>query len=377
MSGRRLLIVSGSLGPGGTELAVAALARGLARRARWAPRVAVLGEGGEHAAALRDEGVPVDELRVPSPYRRPAALRALLQIPSIVRREKVSVVQTFLFDADFYGLLAARLAGRRVFLTTRRAIKRRRPHHIRGYRMTNWLAHRIVCNSEAVRAFTLEAERVRPEKVLVVPNGARLEHFGSGDRARLRARFGAGEDDLLVGALGTIKEVKGQRVLLEAMLPLLAENPRLRLVLAGEVTKGYGEELARVVAESGLRERVALPGVMREVPDLLAALDLFVLPSLSEGMSNALVEAMAAGKAIVATTVGGNGECLAWGDAGLLVPPNDPRALAAGISEVLAEPERRAALSARARARAEQEYSIDRMLERYEALYESLTEGRG
>jgi glycosyltransferase involved in cell wall biosynthesis len=368
----RALLLTGSLGPGGTELAVMALARGLARRGRVDPRVAVIGTAGRWGQALRAAGIPVDELGLAGPLRRPRALARLLSLARLVRRERIDVLHTFLFDADVYGMLAARLGRPRAVITTRRAIKSGRPHHLRGYRLTNRLVHRIVANSEAVRVFTLERERVAPDKVRVIPNGVDAARFAGGDRERLRRELGVAADELLVGAVGTIKPVKGQAVLLEAAAPLLAARPDLKLVLAGTPTAGYGERLRARVREVGVSERVLLPGSVEQVPDLLAALDLFVLPSLSEGMSNALLEAMAAGRPIVATRVGGNAECLAEGEAGVLVPSDDADALRTALGELLDDPARRAELARRAAARARDEYGLDRMLARTEDLYGEL-----
>jgi len=367
------VLVTGSLGPGGTELAVIAHARGLAARGRVAPRVVVLGEGGDRAVRLREEGIPVEELRVPpGRLRSPAGLVRLARLRRLVRELAGPVVHTFLFDADVYGMLAALLGSPGAIVTTRRAIKRNRPHHLRLYRLTNPLVDRIVCNSEEVRRFTLAAERADPSRVEVIVNGIDVDRFAGGDRRGARAALGVEPGETLVGAVGTIREVKGQRVLLEAMLPLLGGMPGLRLVLAGDRRGAYAEEVAREAARAGLGERVLMPGPVDDVPGLLAALDLFVLPSLSEGMSNALLEAMAAGLPIVATRVGGNAEALAEGDAGVLVPPGDPGELREAIAGLLADRGRAARLAGRARERARTEYSLERMLERTEALYAGL-----
>lgn len=371
----RVLLVTGSLGPGGTELAVVALAEGLARRGRVVPRVALLGQGGALGARLAAGGVAVDELRIAGPLRRPAALKKLLSLGRLVREQHVAVVHTFLFDADFYGMLAARRGRPRAIVTTRRALKSHRPGHLRGYRWTHRLVDRIVANSEAVRRFTIDVERAPAAKVVAIPNGVDVARFGGGAGAALRARLGVAAGEILVGAVGTVKPVKGQAVLLEALTPLLRENPRVRLVLAGTAEGAYADALARAAAEAGVADRVLRPGPLEDVPGLLAALDLFVLPSLSEGMSNALLEAMASGRAIVATAVGGNPECLDGGSCGVLVPPGDPAALASAVRALLAEPARAAGLGARARARAQGEYGLDRMLERTEALYAELLGG--
>ncbi len=368
----RVLLLTGSLGPGGTELAVVAMAEGLARRGRVAPRVALLGTGGALGARLAAGGIPVDELDIRGPLRRPAALRRLLSLGRLVREERVDVVHTFLFDADFYGMLAARRGRPRAIVTTRRALKSHRPGHLRGYRWTNRLVDRIVANSEAVRRFTIDVERAPAAKVVAIPNGVDTVRFAGGDRAAARARLEVEEGEVLIGAVGTVKPVKGQAVLVEAMVPLLREDPRVKLVLAGTAAGTYAEALARTAADAGVADRVLRPGPQGDVPGLLAALDLFVLPSLSEGMSNALLEAMAAGRAIVATAVGGNPECLEAGACGVLVAPGDAAALASAVRALLAEPARAAALGARAQERARSEYGLDRMLERTEALYAEL-----
>lgn len=368
----RVLLITGSLGPGGTELAVITLARELAARGRVAPRIVTLGHGGEYAERLRADGVPVEELGMSGGARSIGGLSRLRMIPQMIRHERIRIVHTFLFDADFYGMLAARRGGPWAIVTTRRAIKRGRLLHLLGYRMTNPFVDRIVCNSEAVSRFTLHAEGASRKKVVVIPNGVDAARFERGDGATMRRRLGLRAEDTVVGAVGTIKKVKGQTVLFEAMRPLFERHSALRLVLAGEVTRGYGEELRRQAAAAGLQERVLFPGVIEEVPDLLAALDLFVLPSLSEGMSNALLEAMAAGRPIVATEAGGNGECLGGGNAGLLVPPGDPEALGRALEKLLEAPDRRRELGRRAQTRAQDEYSLGKMLDRTETLYAEL-----
>jgi glycosyltransferase involved in cell wall biosynthesis len=369
----RTLLVTGSLGRGGTELAVATLARELRRRGAYAPEIAVLGRAGELGDALRREGVPVHELAIDGPLRTPRRLLRLARLAALVRRGGRALLHTFLFDADVYGMLAA-LPGRpRAVITTRRAIKSKRPDHIRGYRATNWLVDRIVANSEAVRRFTLEREGVSPAKVVTIPNGVDAARFAAGDGAAFRARQGVAGDALLVGTVGNVRPVKGTAVLFEALVPLFARHPRLQFLVAGDATGPYAEELRGRVAARGLAGRVLLPGNVADVPGLLAALDVFVLPSLSEGMSNALLEAMAAGCAIVATCVGGNAECLADGAAGRLVPPDDAAALQAGVGALLAGDDVRRALGARARARVNDVYALSLMIERTEALYATVT----
>ena len=372
----RVLLLTGSLGAGGAEMAVQRLARGLAARGRSVePRVALIGEGGDAAQALREQGIPVLELRRRGPLRTPAGLRALRRLACWARDQRVELVNTFLFDADFYGMLAVRWGGVRRVITTRRAIKERHPHHLRAYRWTNRLVARIVANSEAVRRFTLEHEHVRPDKVVTIPNGIEVDRYAAGRRERGRALFDLPADGVVVGTLGSIKPVKGQVDLFEAMRPMFSRRPDLWLVLAGAAGSRYAADLRERVRQAGLSDRVLFPGELEQVSDALAAFDLFVLPSHSEGMSNALIEAMAAGRPIVATDVGGAAECLDGGTAGVLVPARDPGRLREAIADLLASPSRRAELGAEAARRARREYALDRMLARYEDLYRDVTGG--
>jgi glycosyltransferase involved in cell wall biosynthesis len=370
----RVLLITGSLGPGGTELSVVRLAEALAARGRVEPQVALIGSAGEYGARLRAAQIAVDELGIRGALRTPGRLRRLSRLAEIVRRDRVGIIHTFLFDADFYGMLAARMGGPWGVITTRRAIKQDRRLQLWGYRLTNRFVDRIICNSEAVAEFTRRHERVDSIKLRVIPNGVDTRAFCASDRTSFRRRLGVGPETLLVGSLGTIKKVKGQQILLEAMTPLLQRYPHVKLCLAGEVTKGYGEELRRRVAQRGLEGQVLLPGVVDQVPDLLASFDLFVLPSLSEGMSNALLEAMAAGRAIVATKVGGNAENLEQGNAGLLVPAGDVEALRDAVARLITDAGARQRFGAYAADRAEQEYAYTQMLDRTERVYSELVD---
>ncbi|MFN7964632.1 MAG: glycosyltransferase [Acidobacteriota bacterium] len=200
----RVLLVTGSLGPGGTELSVVGLARGLNARGRALPHVAVLGSAGSYGPTLRSEGIVVHELGIKGALRTPGRFRALLQLADIVRREKIGIVHTFLFDADVYGMLAARIGGPWSVITTRRAIKKGRPLHLLGYRLTNGFADRIVCNSEAVREFTLKKENPPSDKLRVIPNGVDLDRYACGAREPFRTRLGIAPNTLLVGSVGTL-----------------------------------------------------------------------------------------------------------------------------------------------------------------------------
>jgi glycosyltransferase involved in cell wall biosynthesis len=209
-------------------------------------------------------------------------------------------------------------------------------------------------------------------RVSVVHNGVRLPRPDEGRevRARWRRELGIDERDVLIGTVATFRPVKDLHTMLEAMSVVAKARPRARLVLMGDGPLKH--DLTATIEQLGLGSVVRLPGWRRDATQLLPALDLFVLSSLSEGISLALLEAMAAGVPVVATGVGGNLEVLREPSSGLLVPPRSPRDLADAILSLIDDPGKRGALSAGGRERVEAAFSLKRMVKDYEALYASL-----
>jgi sugar transferase (PEP-CTERM/EpsH1 system associated) len=230
---------------------------------------------------------------------------------------------------------------------------------------------RIATVSREVARMVTGEWRVPDDKVAVVHNGVRLPARADGPQARARGRreFEIAETDVLVGTVGIFRPVKDLHTLLEAMALVVRARPRARLVMMGEgPQKG---ELRTAIERLGLASVVRLPGWRRDATELLPALDLFVLSSLSEGISLALLDAMAAGVPVVATRVGGNVEIIEP-ESGVLVPPRSPRELADAMLALIADPARRRALGAGGRERVEAEFSLKQMVGNYEALYAGL-----
>ncbi|MGF1529312.1 MAG: TIGR03088 family PEP-CTERM/XrtA system glycosyltransferase [Candidatus Competibacterales bacterium] len=220
----------------------------------------------------------------------------------------------------------------------------------------------------------LAAEIKVPEKRLVqIYNGVDTERFRprrDGEPRRLPPGFA--EDALVVGTVGRLVAIKHQRALVAACARLmaLAEHHRLRLIIVGDGP--LKDELAAQVAAANLERRVCLAGNRDDVDLLLRSFDVFVLPSLSEGISYTLLEAMASGLPVIATAVGGNPELVADGRTGQLVPVDDVDALAQSIATYALDPSLRRSHGAHGRSRCEAEFSIDQMTARYLALYHRL-----
>ena len=218
---------------------------------------------------------------------------------------------------------------------------------------------------------------VPPARISRILNGVDTERFAPGtDRGVLPPGF-AGEDDLVIGTVGRLDPVKGQATLVRAFIELVARLPgqgdRLRLMLVGDGPDRAG--LEALLQDSPLKEQVWFAGTRDDIPACLGAMDIFVLPSLAEGISNTIMEAMASGLPVVATAVGGNAELVQAGETGELVPREDPAAMAEALAGLVRDPARRRAQGAAGRRRAETRFSLVRMVDRYDAVYRRLVDG--
>ncbi len=365
MTARRILHVITDLDRGGAESMLTALL--LAGRRDGAatadPEVAVVSlmAGGVHRARLEAAGIPVADLGL---RRGQRSATALLRLSALMQRWRPDVVQSWMYHADLAAAWALWLSGRRG--RTRlywgvRCSNMDPSAYGAGFRRTLRLAARfsrmpdaVVVNSEAGRAAHL-ALGYRPRRTVVIPNGIDLARFrpDGAARAAVRRELGiAGSAPVLI-SVARVDPMKDHGTLLAAL-------DRLDGVTALAV--GAGTE--------GLPDRPGLRrlGARDDVPALLAAADVVVSHSaFGEGFSNALAEGMACGLPAVATDVGDAARIV--GEAGRIVPPGDPAALAAAVDGILATPERRSALGARARRRIEAEFSLDRAVAAFAALH--------
>jgi len=304
----------------------------------------------------RQEGIDVTVLNRRSPSL--ASTVALLRRHFV--RRKIDLVHTHNLAPLVAGTLAARLAGVPTINTRHGRAPLSAPWFI--WRLTN----HVVAVSEDARRELLRHNTIRADKVSVIRNGIDVSAFASGngaDGTAIRSALRIPPQDILIGTVGRLTKEKDHKTLLVAFRDLLGRGLPARLLVAGDGE--LASSVREMVAELGLDNRVHLLGTRSDVPALLRALNLFVLPSISEGLSLTLIEAMAAGLPIVATRVGGNPEVIADGDTGLLVSAADPVGLADALMRVAGNPSLAAALGQQARARALRHFDIDTMAQRY------------
>lgn len=363
----RIAFLIESDGPGGAEQVVAHLAESVAIRGHEV--TLFVPQQGEGWLTRRLAGTAVEV--VPLVLDGPLSLRSAADLARALRARGCELLHTHEFGEALTGACAARWLGIPHVITMHGGIyfaERMRRRAV--LRAAIALSAGLTAVATPVAATLGARLRFPVERIPVIANGA----APAPDRhpsASTPIGLPAGRPLLL--AVGNLYPVKGHRHLLSAVARLLPAHPGLELAIAGR-----GEEEAALRAQAlelGIAERVHLLGLRDDVGALLAAADLFVHPSLAEGLPLALLEAMFAERPIVASAVGDIPAVLARGLAGRLVPPADPAALAQGISELLEDPRHAEALAARARERAWAEYTVTRMVDRYEALYRRLLAG--
>ena len=280
---------------------------------------------------------------------------------------KIDVVMTYHFASDIWGAFWGRKAP--LIVSNRRDIGFwRKGIHGWAYRFANRWVDRVVVNSEAGKKQVICDEGVSEQKIQVIRNGIDLERFSkSFDRANIRKGLGILNDDLVVCCVGNLREIKGQKYLVEAGLEVLQKLPNTRFVFVGDGP--LRKELEFKVQGSMFKEKFLFLGKKDDVPEILSIADVCVLPSLSEGLSNAILEYMAAGKPVIATNVGGNSELVENEINGILVEPANSKQLAEAMNELLESSQEREAFGKNARNKVEKEFALDQMIKAYEHLF--------
>jgi len=283
-----------------------------------------------------------------------------------MRERRVSLVHTHSSVDSWLGLVAAKSLGRPVVRSRHVSIPIRRRRAL-VYR----LADRTITSGEGVRAMVIAAG-VASERVVSIPAGVDAERFHSRVSGKpVRDELGLAGAPGVVGLVANVRGSKGHNVFLEAARAVLAAAPDTRFLVVGD---GVGfDEVRRRVRDMGLDARVHLTGFRRDIPEVMAALDVLVLPSIrSEAISQVIPQALAVGTPVVASTVGGSPELIRDGENGRLVPPGDSGALAAAILDLLRDPERARAMARAGQAMVGARYTIDATMERTAAVYGAL-----
>ena len=354
----KVLLLARELGLGGTERQLAETALAL-DRAQFEPHVGCFSSGGFRARELRDAGVPIVELGVRS-FVSLSAVGGARRLGAYLAKQRIELVHAFDVPADLFAVPAAIFFRAPVVLSSQRASRALTPGATRHLlRVIDRLAHGIVVNSQAVARELTAEDGVPASKIRLVYNGVDTEHFHRGGE---RVDLPLPDGGVVVGIVCALRPEKGLELLLEAFAKVRPTHPKARLVIVGS---GPMLDELRAASCSACHFEPAA----KDVAPWLRAMDVFVLPSLSEALSNSLMEAMACGCCPVASDVGGNPELVSDGVSGLLFPSGSAPALAARLDLVLRDAELRRRLAANAERRMHTEFTREAAARRMGEVY--------
>jgi glycosyltransferase involved in cell wall biosynthesis len=321
--------------------------------------------------ALESPPCPIYLLSLPRTYDL-HALRAAFELRGFLRKRRIQIVQTFFESSDIWAGFVTKMTSDAKLIWSRRdmGILRGRKHRV-AYRLMSGVPDKVFAVSEQVRQYSIDVDGIESSRVQTIYNGLDIAEWNGAPKPAKSPR------EFVVATVGNVRRVKGHDVLIKAAALVVAQSPEVTFTIAGDVLEpAYFEELEGLIRDLNLSNKVRFAGNIKDLRNYLAAADIFVLPSRSEGFSNAIVEAMAASLPVVATDVGGNAEAVEEGVSGLIVPSEDPEALAAAIIRLVSDPSKAQEMGAAGRRLATEKFTTDAMMHEITDTYAELLTGK-
>ena len=363
----RVLHTEESDGWGGQEIRILAEMSGM--RARGYD--ILLATPGHTAISMKAAAAGIETFDVP--MGKKSFAKGTLALARIIRRRKVDIINTHSSRDSWMGAIAGRLTGARVLRT------RHISSEIKDDPLTRLvygpLCDRIITTGEFIRGQLVNVLGLDPAKVSSVPTGIDVERYARASGDAVRAGLGIAPDELVLGTAAALRSWKGHEYLIKAMPAILRVFPKARLVLAGEGR--FRKRILMRLDELALGDRVLLLGHREDVAEVIGAFDICILASFaSEGIPQFVLQAMAAGKPVIGSMVGGIPEVVVDGVNGLLIPPRDSESIADAVTRLLGDPVKMREMGERGRKEAFASHTADIMLDRLEALYAEMGKGR-
>jgi L-malate glycosyltransferase len=368
--GVRVLHLVDTLNVGGTETQMVQTALCLRSTSHYVT-VGCLRAKGPLLKILQQAGIPVVEFPKKKTLLSVNGVYQLMRLALFLRRGQFHVIHAHDLWASLLAVPAGRLARTPVIISSRRYLADLdwyTPWRSKTVRTIHRLSTHVIVNSASVRRLLVERDKLPQEKIHVIYNGVDVDRFtgARGDREGLLGSFGSGSKLIAVVA-NMYSRVKGHAWLIEAARIVCRSVPSAKFVLIGDGAERH--KLEQQVRQAGLEENFLFLGHRQDVPELLACCDLSVLPSEAEAMANSVLESMAAGLPVVATRVGGTPEIIVDGEDGLLVPPQNPQALAQAILHILQDADFARRLSRSGQEKMQTHFGFDRLIAQLEQLY--------
>lgn len=354
---------------GGTEKHVIRLASGLRRRG-YETGIALIFREGILSEEARHEGIPLVSFETGNMWN----LKTFFQIFNWLHSNPMDILHTYLFGFHLFVGLPARLSGVPILLSSRRGRavghwEKRRHRWVE--KLGNFFVDQVTCCSEESQRWVLRHEHLPPEKVRVIHNGIDLKDLAArAHPSMIRQEWRIPKEAFLVGTVANFSPEKGYSYLLEAAELILKKKSNTWFLFVG--SGPLEAEIKKRVQGMEGGKRIIFTGSRHDIPDLIGAMDVFVLASVIEGFPNVLLEAMGMAEPVVATEVGGIPELIDPGETGLLVPPKDGRALSEAVLSLLEDRNKAYQMGLRAQQKIRRDFTQEKMLDQYEAFYLSL-----
>lgn len=338
-----VLYVIGSLESGGTENQLLLLIKEILKDKTFSPQIFVLNPSGPLLSEVKALSIRIHNggynSNVSKLKKSLLLLRAFLRLLSVVITENPQVIHGFLPLTNFMAAVCGKITLTKKIVTSRRALNNHQNHSIfwrAADKVSSRLSHVVTANALAVKEDTFRREGGPKEKIRVIHNAIDFDRFNTSEEVREKTRkaLSLNDSDVVLIIVANLIPYKGHQELIGAVAALKSDSLIVQLLVVGE-DRGSGSELQLLAQNLNVSDQIKWLGLRTDVPELLAASDIYVSASYEEGLSNSLLEALAAGKAIVATKVGGTPELLEQGKFGILVNPRDSQSLAQGIRLII------------------------------------------
>lgn len=365
---KTILHIIDTTGPGGAETVFIDLATNFPQD-KYRAIVVIRGKGWVYEELCR-RGIEPILLEAKGSFN----WRYLKALVALICSERVDLIQSHLLGSNVYCALAGLITRKPVIATFHGAVDIGSSERLKGLKFAaiNLGASSIVAVSDSLRKNIVNRTPLKYDKTSVVYNGINTDDFRRSPSNAIRTKMGWNRQDIIVGCLGNIRSAKAYDVLLHAAALLKQHKPKLYFVIAGAGKGHLYDELLDLKNCLELDDTVHFVGFNADPAEFLSNLDLFLLPSISEGFSIATIQAMAAGLPVIATRSGGPEEIVTHQKNGWLIPPNSPEAIAQAVAKLSADPDLRESLAKNGREHATQTFDIRSMLNSYQALYDEL-----
>jgi glycosyltransferase involved in cell wall biosynthesis len=358
------------LNQGGSERQMTEIAKTL-DRSRFEPHVGCLRPEGLRGGELRDAGVPIVHLPVRS-FASPSAMSGAWQLARYIRRHKIRLVHTYDYPLTVFAVPVARFLTTAIVLSSTRGHRDLIPaNYLKLVRITDHLVKAIIVNCEFLKRHLVQDEKVPPSRIELCYNGLDLEHFRPLDSPRPAA---LPPDAMVIGVVSALRPEKGLSTLLQGFAGIRNLRAGLKLAIVG--SGQMRDPLEAQARALGIWEQCVFAPATSEVADWLRAIDIFVLPSLSEALSNSLMEAMGCSCCAVASNVGGNPELICNGENGLLFEPRDAAGLSNALRTLVENESLRRRLAVTGEQMVRDRFSIRSSAERMSEIYTKLIDAR-